>query len=156
MMMILLFSIYRVCIFKSFLMFESDIQCYRCVNHPVENTLCFTSFIIFVSMICIIACDTSSLSNRWMCLPQRRCLFFFTWHLFAIGRPGSGNTQQTEEAEHLVKGQLVAVSKWSLTPATWKLKRKEWGLFLMVSPVKGWGYCKGGACYWRCIAWCQS
>lgn len=130
-MMILLFSIYCICIFKSFLMFESDFQCSRCVNHPAENTLCIISFIIFVNIICIIECDTSSHSNRWMCSPQRRCPLFY-WHLGAIWRLDKELGMQNGGR---ISGQRstggYCMSGWPLTSESW-IERS--GASLMMSP----------------------
>lgn len=84
----LLFSIYCICIFTSFLMFGSDFQCWRCASPPVENTMCTISLIILLSVEFPSCC--------WMCL--------IYWHLCAIRHPAS-ETLGAEEAEYRVKGR---------------------------------------------------
>lgn len=73
-------------------MFESNFQCYDVVNHPVQSTLCFISFNIFISMMLVTHVPLATAE----CVRHSAASLHFTWHLGAIWRPGS----TTGEAEY--------------------------------------------------------
>lgn len=111
---------------------------------PCREHIVFISSITFVSRICLIECDTSSLSKRWTCWPQHRCPSFYISVPFGVPAqetlkvPGSLNIRS--------KVDWAVFSNWPVSYKASDGYRPGQGLFddvTIETSWTGWGYTAG-------------